>query len=201
MDTSLLSSTVVGLWNKANFPLTLLLEHWLLNGKQLNPTFSNIMMGKGQQISGCTMDFTCYSSSLPNGWLCCEMRVELKQGVSSTLRAWEESHRMGKLSCVYRVDYPVVLRSTWMRGGALWSPPWETAASLGTSVHAQHRLKVGRANMTLPSWDLESKEAVFHIFVHGGCSADWLSEGGPCYQPQMQPKLLESEGLLNSVPP
>ena len=34
MDTSLLSPTVVGLRNKANFPLTLLLEHWLLNGKQ-----------------------------------------------------------------------------------------------------------------------------------------------------------------------
>lgn len=162
MDTSLLSPTVVGLWNKANFPLTLLLEHWLLNGKQLNPTFSNIMMGKGQQISGCTMDFTCCSSSLPNGWLCCEMRVELKQGVSSTLRAWEESHRMGKLSCVSRVDYPVVLRSTWIGGGrSMVSPlgnsclsvhlcPCSAQAEGGQSQHDPTFLGLGVQGSCLP---------------------------------------------------
>lgn len=88
MDISLLSPTVVGLWNKANFPPTLFLVHWLLSCKQLDPTFSNIMMGKGQQIPACTMDFT-RCSSFPYGWLCCEVRAELKQGVSSTLRAWE----------------------------------------------------------------------------------------------------------------
>lgn len=59
-------------------------------------------------------------------------------------------------------------------------PPWETAASLGTSVHAQHRLKVGRANTTLPSWDLEFKKAVFHVLVQGGCSAE-----GPATRPQI----------------
>lgn len=75
-------------------------------------------------------------------------------------------------------------------------PPWETAASLGTSVHAQHRLKVGRANTTLPSWDSESKKAVFHVLGQGGCSAE-----GPATRPQIQPKLMESEGPLNSVPP
>lgn len=79
-------------------------------------------------------------------------------------------------------------------------PPWETAAFLDTSVRAQHRLKVGRANTILPSWDLESKEAVFHILVQAALLTGHQKEV-PATQPQMQPKLLESEGLLNSVPP
>lgn len=80
-------------------------------------------------------------------------------------------------------------------------PPWETAASLGTSVHAQHRLKVGRVNTTLPSWDSESKKAVFHVLVQVAALLTGHQKEGPATRPQIQSKLMESEGPLNSVPP
>lgn len=76
--------------------------------------------------------------------------------------------------------------------------PLETAATSGHLCPCSAQAEGGQSQHDPTLLGLGVKEAVFHILVQAALLTGHQKRSTS--QPQMQPKLLESEGLLNSVP-